>query len=334
MKAVMGVNLDRLQLVTRPTPVQEVAALSTRSTSLWVKRDDLTNPMYGGNKPRKLEWLLADAKRRGADRIVTVGAVGSHHVLATGVFARSAGMSVEAVVVPQPGTDHVVDNLRVDLAFGVTLIPASSYLLAAVFVARRLGEKTYCIPAGGSNGVGTRGYVEGARELAGQVREGRMPEPDLIVVALGSGGTAAGLLAGLAVEGMRSRVLAVTVAEPAWLVERMTRRLAVRCAPEVARSELLARLEIDRRYLGAGYGHRTEAGSAATIAAASVGLTLDPTYTAKTFAAVLDRMTEGRAKTILYWHTLSSAPMGPLLAGAPSEASLDPALRGLVRADR
>src|SRR5215471_7640867 len=86
-----------------PTALEALTGLSTATTALWIKRDDLTNPTYGGNKIRKLEKLLADAKRRGAERIVTVGAIGSHHVLATGIFARSLGMKVEAVVVPQPG---------------------------------------------------------------------------------------------------------------------------------------------------------------------------------------------------------------------------------------
>ena len=111
-------------------------------------------------------------------------------------------------------------------------------------VAARLGKGSYYIPAGGSNELGAGGYVEAARELAAQVRAGVMPEPDLIVVALGTGGTAAGLLAGLALEGMRTRVLAVTVADPPWLVERLVRSLARKCARGVARDALLSHLEI------------------------------------------------------------------------------------------
>src|SRR5215472_6673366 len=94
-----------------PTPLEPLEALSRPGCSLWIKRDDLTNPLYGGNKVRKLERLLADAKQRGAQRILTVGAVGSHHVLATAVFGRRAGFEVEAVLVPQPRTAHAVDDL-------------------------------------------------------------------------------------------------------------------------------------------------------------------------------------------------------------------------------
>lgn len=311
--------------------MEALPAISTRNTSIWIKRDDLTNPTYGGNKVRKLEKLLADAKNRGAERIVTVGAVGSHHVLATGVFARSLGMKVEAVVLPQPGTEHVMENLRADLAQGVELLPASSYAGAAARIASRVATGSYYIPAGGSNRLGATGYVEAAKELCDQVRSGAMPEPDLAVIALGSGGTAAGLLAGFAADGMRTRVLAVTVAEPAWLVERKARSLARELAPEVGRKELLSRLEIDRRYLGAGYGFPTEKGTEAIHRAAAVGVVLDHTYTAKAFAAVLDRVANGHERTILYWHTLSSAAMAPLLVGAPEESSVTEKLRGLIR---
>jgi 1-aminocyclopropane-1-carboxylate deaminase/D-cysteine desulfhydrase-like pyridoxal-dependent ACC family enzyme len=320
-----------LRLGTYPTPLQPLTALSTPSSSLWVKRDDLTNPTYGGNKVRKLEKLLADAKHRGAERIVTVGAVGSHHVLATGVFARAMGMKVQAVIVPQPGTEHVLENLRADLAQGVELLPASSYAHAALRIARLLGKGSYYVPAGGSNKLGSLGYVDAARELAAQVRGGIMPEPDLAVVALGSGGTAAGLIAGLAAEGMRTRVLAVTVAEPPWLVERMARSLAKRCTTQAGGKELERHLEIDRRYLGAGYGYSTPSGEGAIAAARAVGICLDSTYTAKAFAAALDRVAGGRERTILYWHTLSSASMTPLLEGAPDAGSIDAKLLALIR---
>ncbi len=323
-----------LTLGTYPTALQALATLSTANTSLWIKRDDQTNANYGGNKVRKLERLLSDAQSHGAERIVTVGAVGSHHVLATGVFARALGIRVEAIVVPQPGTHHVLENLRADLAQGIELLPASSFPHAAIRIASRLGRGSYYIPVGGSNKLGALGYVDAARELAAQVAAGWMPEPDLLVVALGSGGTAAGLVAGLALEGMRTRVLAVTVADPAWLVERMTRSLACRCAPSLRRQEVLGRLEHERRYLGAGYGHGTERGRAAIVAGAKEGISLERTYTAKAFAAALDRVALGRERTILYWHTFSSAPMAPLLVGAPDETTLDDKLRRLMRGER
>jgi 1-aminocyclopropane-1-carboxylate deaminase/D-cysteine desulfhydrase-like pyridoxal-dependent ACC family enzyme len=316
---------------TYPTPLQPLEIFSRPGTSLWIKRDDQTNPHYGGNKIRKLERLLSDAKDRNAKFIVTVGAAGSHHVLATGILAKSIGIRVEAVVVPQLRTDQVVENLRADVAQSIRLLPASSYAEAALLIAGRICRGAYYIPAGGSNPTGTMGFVDAAKELAMQVRAGEAPEPDLIVVALGSGGTAAGLLAGLATTGMRTRVLAVTVAQPPWFVECAARSLARRCMPGRARIDLSTRLEHDRRYLGRGYGYPTLRGKQAIDDAGKAGIILDHTYTGKAFAAALDRVAEGKYKTILYWHTLSSRSMDPLLIDAPSESELDPKVRALVR---
>jgi D-cysteine desulfhydrase len=188
---------------------------------------------------------------------------------------------------------------------------------------------------GGSNRLGALGYVDAARELAAQVRAGQLPEPDLVVVALGSGGTVAGLAAGLALEGISARVLGVAVAEPPWVIEHVARSLAGSCLKELAAEREARRpethIEFDRRYLGRGYAHATPEGERALEAAARSGLTLDLTYTAKAFAAALDRVEARSAKTILFWNTLSGAPLGPLLEGAPEEASLDEELRRLLR---
>lgn len=320
---------------TYPTPVEPLESLSRPGCALWVKRDDLTSPLYGGNKVRKLERLLDDARARGAERVVTVGAVGSHHVLATTVFARQVGLGVDAVLVPQPRTSHVVDDLRADLAQGLHALPASSYLHAAWrIVGQLVRRRRYFIPVGGSNLLGALGYVDAARELASQVRSGSMPEPDLAVVTLGSGGTVAGIAAGLALEGMKTRVLAVVVAEPPAIVAWTARRLAVRCVRHeggaIGSRALRERITVDRRWLGRGYGFATPEGDQATEVARGVGLTLDPTYTAKTFAAALEAVAQATAPTILYWHTLSSASMAPLLADAPREEDLAPGLTRLL----
>ncbi|WP_394832158.1 pyridoxal-phosphate dependent enzyme [Pendulispora rubella] len=310
-----------------PTPVEHLPRLSRvqPACDLWVKREDVTHPAYGGNKVRKLERILADARARGLRRIVTVGAAGSHQVLATALFGREAGFEVEAVLLPQPRSDHAVENLRASLGLGVRPFPVGSYAAAPFAIVRRLWmpgeEPALYLPVGGSNRLGTLGYVDAAREIATQVRDGVMPEPDVAVVTLGSGGTAAGLAAGFAQEGMKTRVVGVAVAAPVWGVSLAARWLVLRCA---ARFDV--RLQVERRYLGRGYGHRTAQGDHATMLAAASGLTLDPTYTAKAFAAALDRVAEGRHRHVLYVHTLSSAPLAPLLEGAPSEEELPPEL--------
>ena len=314
-----------------PTPVAYLAPLSTAESTLWVKRDDLTNPVYGGSKVRKLEPLLSDAKQRGAVRVVTVGTVGSHHVLATGVFGRLAGLEVEAVVLPRPHSPHVIETARASVGQGVTLVPASSYTEALRHLSARTDEGCYPIPAGGSNRLSSTALVAAVYELAAQVRAGVLPEPELIVLPLGSGGTVAGLAAGLVRTGLRSRVLAVAVAEPVKVFAHKARALARELVDHSLRAGVLARIEIERRYLGEGYGQPTRASEHATRVAADVGLTLDATYTAKAFAAALDRIALGNEARVLFWHTFSGAPLAPLLQSAPTEAELDPDVRRLAQ---
>jgi 1-aminocyclopropane-1-carboxylate deaminase/D-cysteine desulfhydrase-like pyridoxal-dependent ACC family enzyme len=322
-----------IPLARGPTPVERLGALSAQGAELWVKRDDQTHPVYGGNKVRKLEWLLADAVARGAKRIVTIGAVGSHHVLATTYFAREQGLQVEAVLVPQPRTDHVVEVLRAGLGLGLRPHPVGSWAAVPVAVAGHALRGAYVVPIGGSNTTGSMGYVVAARELAGQIRAGAMPEPDVCVVALGSGGTAAGLAAGFAAEGLRTRVVGVCVSEPPWLLRYVSLRLAGSCARRIRGSGEGPRsvsLTVDARFLGPGYGHPTREGDEATALARQAGLELDPTYTAKAFACALWYVRARRERVILYWHTLSSAPLAPLLERAPTEDALPPRLKNLA----
>jgi D-cysteine desulfhydrase len=319
-----------LDFGTYPTPVDCLERLSSAKTTLWVKRDDLTHRIYGGSKVRKLGALLEDAKCRGATKLVTVGAVGSHHVLATGVFARLAGLEVEAVVLPQPESPHVLETVRASIGQGVMLVPAESYAEARRQLAVRAAAGAYPIPAGGSNLLGTLGLVAAAAELAEQVRQGVLPEPDLIVVPLGSGGTAAGLSAGVLRAGLRSRVLAVAIADPVKVFLRRARVLANELVEQTSRSAVLERLELDRTYLGQGYGRPTLTSERAAREASRVGLALDHTYTAKAFAAALDRTARGGEQHVLFWHTLSSAPMAPLLIGAPREDELTSEVRRLA----
>jgi D-cysteine desulfhydrase len=317
-----------------PTPVQRLAALSAPGSELWVKRDDLTHDVYGGNKVRKLEHLLAAARARRAARIVTVGAAGSHHVLATTYFGTREGFEVEAVLVPQPRTPHVAEVLRAGIGLGLRAFPVACWAAAPFALAGRLARGARLITVGGSSTVGSMGYVSAARELAAQVRAGQMPEPDVCVVALGSGGTAGGLAAGLEAEGLKTRVVGVCVSQPPWALRLASLHLARACARRAgvrARfGALRSRLAIDSRFLGAGYGHPTPEGEAASRAAREVGLTLDPTYTAKTFASALWHVRARRAGVVLYWHTLSSAPMARLLESAPAESALEERLRRLL----
>jgi D-cysteine desulfhydrase len=268
-----------------PTPLEQIG------DRLWVKRDDLTSSVYGGNKVRKLEHVLAVAQRRGGP-VVTAGGVGSHHVLATAIHARRLGLEVEAVLFPQPETDDVRDTRAAlaDLGGVRTTMVASPYLMP-VGIARRLAalapRRPYLVWPGASTPIGTLGYVGAGLELAASGVE----EPDVVVVALGSGGSAVGIALGVLLGGWEhARVLAVRAADA------VATNAAVLRALEAGTSALLAlggwmprpaRWEVDPSWFGPGYGHPTAAGDEATASAAAVGLTLEPTYTAKAFAAAL-----------------------------------------------
>lgn len=287
---------------------------------LWLKRDDLSHSLYGGNKVRKLGHLIPRARELGRTRILTAGAAGSHHVLCTTLHARAAGLSTAAVMTPQPYTDHAVDNLRAGLGAGLHVVPAANYPAAVLHTMRERGPLDLVVPVGGSDVVGTRGYVEAALELSAQVEAGLCPKPSVLVACLGSGGTVAGLLVGLARAGLEVQLDAVLVAEQEFAiltnVEHLVRALA-RTTAEAQRA--MALLHLVRGELGAGYAQPTERGRRAQLQAAARGLKLDLTYTAKTYAHAHD-LAEKNLGPVLYWHTLSSASLAAHLQEAPSRA--------------
>jgi 1-aminocyclopropane-1-carboxylate deaminase/D-cysteine desulfhydrase-like pyridoxal-dependent ACC family enzyme len=308
-----------------PTPVELLPKELRLGSPLWVKRDDLTNATYGGNKVRKLERILEHLKQRDVRSIVTVGAAGSHHALATALFARDAGIRVTAVLVPQPSTAHVLDNLRVTASLA-RVVPVPSFAHAAAAVVDEVACGAFYIPPGGSTADSSLAYAAAAKELLAQVARGLLPPPEVVVVPLGSGGTAAGLAAGFAHVGARVRVVAVLVSEPRTWVVRRVRRLAKRALAAMSGDEGGLSLSIEEGYLGGGYGAPTGEAEAALKLGAEAGLTLDLTYTAKTFAAATRVDARG---PVVFWNTLSSAPLAPLLERSQGELSAE--LRALLR---
>ena len=331
-------SLPRIALAELPTPVEGLEACSAATgAEIWCKRDDQTALPYGGNKVRKLEWLLGDARSRGVDRLITTGAFGSHHVLATAIYGIRHGFEVDAVLYPQALATHVEENLRADLAAGATLHPARTYagvagrMIALATRARLKGGRPLIIGPGGSSPVGCIGYVEAGVELARQIDAGECPEPRRVFVAAGSGGTVVGLAVGLAAAGLTSEVVGVRVAHAVAINRPRLRRLAHKCVrilreaddrfPDVA-SLAMQHLVIDGSRMGGGYGVPTPEGEEAIGRAAEDGVSLEPTYTAKTFAALLAEATTAPGEgPLLYVHTLSSADMGPLIDGAPPTPS-------------
>ncbi len=289
-----------------PTPVEQVA------NGLWVQRDDLTSSVYGGNKVRKLEFTLPVAARRGGP-VVTAGAVGSHHVLATAIHARRLGLDVASVRFPQPSSEEVSataaevaevagmgsDHLDVPSSY---LMPLGLAALLGRSVGRAWLDRASSSPTllwpGASTPLGTLGHVSAGLELVAAFAATDQDEPDDVVCALGSGGTAAGLAVGIALGGWRrARVVGVRAADRivtnhVYLAPLVGGTLALLALGGAA--PVRPRLTIDGRWLGRGYGHPTTAGEAATEQAAALGLTVEPTYTAKALAAALALAEPGR----------------------------------------
>ena len=290
--------------------------------ALWVKRDDRSSDWYGGNKVRKLEYLLADAQAVGAGRVITTGVVGSHHCLATAVHGRRIGLPVTLVVFPQPETPHALEIAALNEAWADEVRRCGSFATQPFAEAavrwRHRADRPYVIPGGGSNALGALGYVAGALELAEQVEAGVLPRPDTITVAAGTLGTLAGLALGAAMTGLTDRLYGVRIVPTAVANELVLGRLVEGAAATLAEAGVrvpdprlaLSRVELVGDWIGRGYGHPTEWGARATEWSAGRELELDPSYTAKTVAALLDRLERGGSGVHLYWHTLSSTLPG------------------------
>lgn len=340
--------LPRAPFVPAPTAVEPLALPGAPPGACFVKRDDRSCPLYGGNKPRKLEFVLGAAAARRTRRLVTTGGVGTHHGLATAVLGRSLGMATTVVCVPQPLTPHVREQLLAMHAYGAELRLASGVAGAAVSTALALarsalaGERPLFVPTGGTSALGDIGYVSAAFELAEQVEAGVLPAPGEIYVAVGSGGTLSGLLLGARLAGLRARIVGVLVTDILPPGERRVLALARatlerlrRLDPSLPEVALEAGdFEITRVQLGAGYGAATAAGRAAAAVAEGLGLALETTYTAKCLAELLARLGAGRARTpALFWNTFNSLPLSAP-EGAPGPESLPEPLRAwLVRAE-
>lgn len=284
-----------LELRASRTPLE-----ATGIPRLSVKREDLTHPVYGGNKVRKLVLLLREAKAKGARRVITLGATGSHHVLATALFAPSVGLAAAAALFPQEETPHVRAVRDAIRATSAEIVETGSRVaaFARAYAMARRGDVV--LPAGGSTPTGVLGYVPCADEI---VEDTAGALPDEVVVATGSAGTAVGLALGFARRGVPVRVRAVIVADPPWLVRANARVLALRTAKDLGEARaVLSRLVLDDAWMGPGYGIRTDAGRVAAASGVDLGLETDGTYTEKALACALERARHGRR--VVYVHTL------------------------------
>jgi D-cysteine desulfhydrase len=321
-------RVPRIALNVGPSPVSRLAKLSAAldRDDIWLKNDGLFGSVYGGNKPRKLQFVLADALRRGARRVLTTGTIGTNHGLATAIYARELGLEAALLIAyEEPSANNVATLLRI-AGTGARIHYTRSYpltaLVAPYYIAHywlRDQRMPYLLGPGGSSALAALGYVDAAFELAAQVRGGELPEPAWVVVPLGTGGTVAGLLAGLRLAGLRTRVLAVsaTRAPTTWrpAVERLARAAAQRIARESGEREAgqvqLRGLRIESGWLGPGFGRESVAGSAAQVMLDELeGLHLDPVYTAKSMAALIDLSRSGSLPgPVLFWNTYNAIPL-------------------------
>ncbi len=307
-----------------PTPLEPLPGLTEALTSesgggptLWVKRDDCTGLAGGGNKTRKLEYLLGDALANEANTLVTQGAVQSNHVRQTAAAAARFGMACEIILEERTGS-HAVDytmsgNVLLDELLGAKIrrVPGGTDMTQALAevaaeVAAR-GGRPYVIPGGGSNIIGALGYAECALELVAQANEMGL-EIDRIVTATGSAGTHAGLVAGLAVMGADIPVLGIGVRAPKETQESNVFRLAVETADLLGHRTRVTRdmVVADCDYVGAGYGLiDDEVIEALKLIARTDGLLLDPVYTGKAMKGLIALSRQGvfDGETVVFLHT-------------------------------
>ncbi len=301
-------DAPRVSLLSGPTPVQPMdrlrAALGGVGPRLLVKRDDAIPFGFGGNKVRKLEFVLARALADGADTLVTVGGVQSNHARATAAAAATHGLRC-VLIVNGVAPECLTANALLDRLLGAEIeyIASRAERASATerVVARLRGEgrRPFVIPLGASTSLGALGFVAAIGELTRQ-----NVHPDVIVHASSSGGTQAGLIAGLALSGLSTRVIGVSADEPAASLSSTIRGI-IRGIDGLESYD--GRIEVDDTQIGDGYGVSTAASrEAQEIAARTEALFFDHTYTAKALGALIAYLREQRfspSETVLFWHT-------------------------------
>ena len=331
-------KLPYVNLGQFPTPIQKIDRLGKLLgvENLFIKRDDISGKIYGGNKIRKLEFLLGDAMKAGAREVLTFGAAGSNHALATAIYAKQLGIKSISMLGPQPNARYVRRNLLLSYHYGAELHQYYNIkpvkLLSALTVKYQLirhylsrGQVPKVIPVGGSSPLGTIGFVNAALELNDQISRKEMPEPDYIYVASGSMGTAAGLLIGLKVLASKSKVIIVDVGGARFVnttrmlkLIKQTKALLAFLDQSFPRLEFTERdLDIRHSFAGKRYALFTRDGIAAVnLMKQYERITLEGTYTGKTLAALIDdsQKTDLKNKIVLFWNTYNSIDKANIIA--------------------
>jgi D-cysteine desulfhydrase len=310
-----------MSLADLPTPVS-VRALTSGSKrhEITVKHDDVTAEDYGGNKIRKLEYLLQQASTKRAKRVATFGTVGSHHAIATALYAKRAGFECTCFLSHQSMRPGLGNALRFHLQNETEIFRFGGDRKKRVATLRKhlQGRNAWVVPLGGSTWQGTVGYVNAALELAAQIKSGELTCPSRLYIALGTMGTAAGLALGFALEGIDIEIQAIRVTLDRYANKAALNRLMRKTAtmlnaidPGIP-ADLANRTNLRFRseFLGDGYGRTDDVTERAiAIAGDELDLSLECTYSGKAMAALLHDLDEGVDGPVLFWNTYSSRPM-------------------------
>ena len=313
-------RFPRLRFAHLPTPLEPMENLSRLldGPNIWVKRDDCTGLAGGGNKTRKLEFLMADAEQQGADTIITQGAVQSNHARQTAAIAAKLGYECYLLLENRTGSDDpdflANGNVLLDDIYNARLsgFPAGTdmnqEMLSLAEELRVAGKKPYIIPGGGSNRIGALGYVNAAYELVGQCNDQGL-KVDHIVHATGSTGTQAGLVTGLTAIHSGIDLMGISVRALKEAQEENVYRLACETAELIGSSAALNRSDVvaNSDYVGEGYGMPTDGMiEAVEMTARHESILLDPVYSGKAMAGLIDLVRQGfyrREENIVFIHT-------------------------------
>lgn len=319
-------RFPRVHLAHLPTPLEKMDRLSKElgGPEIWIKRDDCTGLSTGGNKTRKLEFLMAEALAMGADTVMTQGATQSNHARQTAAFAAKLGMACHILLEDRTGSNnHNYNdngNVLLDHLHGATTSKRSGGLdmqAEMELVAEKLkaeGRKVYLIPGGGSNATGALGYVNCAFELVGQAND-RSLKIDHIVTATGSAGTQAGLITGLKAMNANIPLLGIGVRAPKEKQEENVFALAQKTAAKLGCPDVVKREDVvaDSNYVGEGYGiPREDTLEAIRMFAQLEGILLDPVYSGKGAAGFIDHCRKGtfkKGERVVFLHTGGSAAL-------------------------
>ena len=311
-------KLRKRSIASLPTPIsQHEVILDAGARLITVKHDDQTSSIYGGNKIRKLEYILRRATDRGARRVATFGAVGSNHALATAIHAKELGLGCTCFLAHQARNPNIPKTLNMLLQLGAEIVKWGGSVDRLALYRRYLqGRKTWVIPLGGTCWLGAVGFVNAGLELAAQIESGELDIPDRIYIANGTMGSVAGLAIGLGIADLPTEIHAVRVADNRFVKREVLERLMTKTATILNRLDPSIGIDPtpqsrivwrDEFYAG-GYAAIDEATtSAVQFAKENLGLSLDTTYTGKAMAALLSDLETDRSDTSnLFWNTYNS----------------------------